>query len=567
MIERPRIGDRFELIELIDKGGMGTVYRALDTQTGETVAVKALKPDLVLLEPAIIDRFKREGEALRQLNHPAIVKVIATIEQDNKSYIVMEFIGGGSLDKLLRAEKSLSVERTIQIALDIADALTRAHRLKIIHRDIKPANVLLADDGTPRLTDFGVVQFGDAVGKLTELGMVVSTISYLAPEVVNGGGYDERSDIWSFGVMLYEMLSGSNPFSEATVSAALDSILTKVPRDLTDFRTDVPSDLAYLIDRMIAKDPSDRIDSARTIGAELETVLAFIQRAKQPSKIGTQEITPRSRPESFYTTPVPRANPIPPAPPISVPKPSVADPSARPSRPSAPTPGGSFGRMIVSDTLGTGEVRSPRKIVGDPRMFIAYRREDSGEIARKIYDLLHKELGDNDVARDVDRVANRTINRVVLAQDIVQSFDAMIVVIGRQWMGVPGSGGTNVSLRALENPKDSLRIQLEAGLKRDDMLIVPVLVDGADMPTINMLPPSLHKIVAKPPFHLNWTPAQSNEVLEKEVTKLTKQIRAHFNPPRRSWVIPVVVAVVIVLVVTILIVILLSIGASSAPLT
>lgn len=563
MIERVRIGDRFELLELIDQGGMGTVYRALDTQTGETVAVKALKPELTQLEPAIMERFRLEGEALRQLNHPNIVKVIAMPEHQGKSYLVMEYIGGGSLAQHLRAEKSLSVERTIQIALDIADALTRAHRLNILHGNLKPANVLLANDGTPRVTDFGVAE---SMTRLTEIGAFVGIISYSAPEVVKGGSRDERSDIWSLGVMMYEMLAGSNPFAELTPPATLHAILHKVPRDLTDVRPDVPSDLAYLIDRMIAKDPADRLSSARSIGAELETVLAHLQRSRQAPKIGTQEMPPHAdhdedAPDAMDKTPthVPALVPVSPAAPAA-PSPAATHPS-RPSRPSAPTPGGSFGRMILSDTLGTDELPAPRRVVADPRVFVAYRREDSGEIARKIYDLLHKELGDTDVARDVDRVANRTINRVVLAQDIVQSFDTMVVVIGRQWMGLPGGS----TARALDNPKDPVRIQLEAGLRRPDMLIIPVLVDGADMPPLDRLPPSLHKIAEKTPFRLTWTPSQDMALLQNEVRRLIKQIRAYFNPPRQKWtlVLPVGAVIFIVLLVVLLVLIALMNGGAS----
>jgi serine/threonine protein kinase len=146
------IGDRFQIDDLerdfLGRGGMGDVYRGRDLQTGEPVAIKALRPEVVSGDPNALARFLREGEALRQLNHPNIVQVVDGIEENERHYLVMEYVPGGSLRDLLEQEGRLSVERTVEIALDVADALTRAHRLGILHRDLKPANVLLADSGS-----------------------------------------------------------------------------------------------------------------------------------------------------------------------------------------------------------------------------------------------------------------------------------------------------------------------------------------------------------------------------------------------------------------------------------
>src|SRR5215813_2838993 len=149
------IANRFELGDFLSQGGMGTVYRGRDAQTGETIAIKQLKPELVDNTSELLQRFIREGEALRTLNHPNIVKLLATAEQDGQQYLVMEYMAGGSLADLLKDQPQLPIPRVMEIALELSDALARAHHLKIIHRDVKPANVLLAPDGTPRLTDFG----------------------------------------------------------------------------------------------------------------------------------------------------------------------------------------------------------------------------------------------------------------------------------------------------------------------------------------------------------------------------------------------------------------------------
>jgi serine/threonine-protein kinase len=159
MSGRQIVGGRFEIADperdLLGRGGMGDVYRGIDTRTGELVAVKVLRSEVVTGAPDAVARFIREGEALRELNHPNIVKMVAAVEEGGRHYLVMEYVPGGSLRDLLERQEALPVTRTVEIALEVADALTRAHHLGIIHRDLKPSNVLLAEDGTPRVSDFG----------------------------------------------------------------------------------------------------------------------------------------------------------------------------------------------------------------------------------------------------------------------------------------------------------------------------------------------------------------------------------------------------------------------------
>jgi len=192
------IANRFRINDperdLLGRGGMGVVYRATDTQTGELVAVKALDPQIVAHDPAMLERFVREGEALRRLNHPNIVRMVAAIRENGRQYLVMEYVSGGSLEDLLKKQGRLPGTRVIQIALEIADALARAHHLGIIHRDLKPANVLLAEDGTPRLADFGIAHV-ESGPRLTQTGLLMGTVDYLSPEVCQGEPPDERADI------------------------------------------------------------------------------------------------------------------------------------------------------------------------------------------------------------------------------------------------------------------------------------------------------------------------------------------------------------------------------------
>ena len=289
------ITDRFELHNLLGRGGMGEVYCATDTHTGEAVAVKALNPDVLTNDPMLLERFVREGEALRQLNHPNIVHMVAAVEEQGRHYLVMEFVEGGSLRDLLNSRGSLPASEVVKTALEVSDALTRAHHLKIIHRDLKPGNILLAKDGTPRLADFGIAHIQDS-SQLTQSGTLIGTVDYLSPEVCQGDPSNELSDIWSFGVMLFEMLSGKLPFEGKSMTAKLTAILHQPIPDLNQLAPNAPDALVDLIYRMLEKDSLQRIPSVRLVGAELEAILK-----------GREPVTPsRARgAESRFETPTP----------------------------------------------------------------------------------------------------------------------------------------------------------------------------------------------------------------------------------------------------------------------
>ena len=293
------VAGRYQQESLIGHGGMGDVYRGTDTHTMQSVAIKRLHQDIVRENPDIVDRFRREGEALRQLNHPNIVKILDAVEEDGKQYLVMEYVGGGSLRDLLDEQSRLPMEAVLNIALDLADALTRAHRMNIIHRDIKPDNVLLAEDGTPRLTDFGVARLGNR-SRLTQTGSVIGTYAYLSPEACNGLELDERADIWSFGVMLFEMLTGRVPFQETSTAAILTAILTKPAPDLQRLRPGAPPALIDLIYRMLEKDRDRRVSSVRLIGAELEAIIRGLDTPLRDLVLGAGQQLPAG---SRFATP------------------------------------------------------------------------------------------------------------------------------------------------------------------------------------------------------------------------------------------------------------------------
>ncbi len=264
------INERYEIQSELGQGGMGTVYLARDTQTNVPVAIKELKDRGGKTE--LLERFRREGEALRQLNHPNIVNLLDAFELHDQHYLVMEYVEGGDLENLLEERGKLDVEQILKIALELADALTRAHHLDIIHRDIKPANVLLAQDGTPRLADFGVAYYNQTT-HLTQEGVILGTVPYLSPEGCQGKALEARSDIWSFGVLLYEMLTGELPFQGENIVGMIAAILNEPIPDLEALRPDALEGLVDLVYRMLAKTPDARIPSVRLVGAEIEGLL------------------------------------------------------------------------------------------------------------------------------------------------------------------------------------------------------------------------------------------------------------------------------------------------------
>lgn len=263
------LNDRFEIIARLGKGAMGEVFRATDRQTGETVAVKVLSGDLAM-EPDMIERFRREGEALRQLRHPNIVGLVDTFMHAGGQVIVMDFVPGGSLHDLLRRDGPLPVERARRMALDLCDALIRAHRLDIIHRDIKPENILIAQDGTPRLTDFGVARLVGGSTRLTGTGTQVGTPYYMAPEAWEGQAVDAQADVWSLGVALHEMLAGQVPFGGETMASVMNKVLTTPPPDLKNLRPEVPDGIARVVARMLTRDKAARYSTVREASADLE---------------------------------------------------------------------------------------------------------------------------------------------------------------------------------------------------------------------------------------------------------------------------------------------------------
>lgn len=298
-------GDRFETQEILGHGGLGTVYRALDRETGQTVALKVLRPEIIASDPSIITRFQREAELLRELDHPNIVRAIASGMDDDTHYIVMEYLEGGTLRELLRKQKQIAVPRVLEIGIDVADALTRAHRMNVVHRDIKPANIIFDAANTPHLTDFGIARLGEET-RLTQVGDILGSYNYISPEACGGLAIDHRTDIWSFGVTLFEMLAGRPPFIGDSPGAVVNGIMHQPIPLVSQYRPDTPIQLVTLIKMMLERDPAKRISSMRLVGAELENIIrtlytptdSFPVTMAQQSRFDTTGSTPVVKPEN-----------------------------------------------------------------------------------------------------------------------------------------------------------------------------------------------------------------------------------------------------------------------------
>ena len=249
------IADRYELKDAVGTGGMSTVFCAHDTLLERDVALKLLH-EHHSRDDDYVERFRHEARAVAQLSHPNIVTVIDRGEADGRQFIVFEYVEGENL-KELASRGPLSVRRTLELALEVAQALAFAHAQGLVHRDVKPQNVLLSGDGRAKVTDFGIARSLDAVGR-TETGTVLGSSHYIAPEQARGERVDTKTDVYSFGCMLFELLAGSVPFDgESFLAVAMRHVNEPAPSVL-ERRPDTPLRLAGLIERCLAKSPEER---------------------------------------------------------------------------------------------------------------------------------------------------------------------------------------------------------------------------------------------------------------------------------------------------------------------
>ena len=267
------ISERYRLEEKIGSGGMSSVYRAFDPMLERWVAIKLMHRD-ISNDPDQLERFRREARAVAQLNHPHVVTVIDAGEDDGAPYIVFEYVEGETLKERIRRLGRLPVSEAVAYAIEIGRALESAHANRLVHRDVKPQNVLIDRDGRAKVTDFGIARSLEAQG-LTATGRVLGTTDYVSPEQALGHEVTGQSDIYSLGIVLYEMLTGETPFNADTqVAVAMKHVRDPLP-DVQRRRPEISAALASVVERSTAKETQNRYPSVSQMVHDLEEVLAI----------------------------------------------------------------------------------------------------------------------------------------------------------------------------------------------------------------------------------------------------------------------------------------------------
>ena len=277
---------RYQLIEELGRGGMGVVYKAEDTKLKRTVALKFLPPELTHIAD-VKDRFMREAQAAAALDHPNICTVYEFDEAEEKTFISMAYVEGKSLRKSLESGP-LELDEALRIATQVAEGLQIAHKKGIIHRDIKSANIMVTEDNQAKIMDFGLARMTGGT-LITQEGTAMGTIAYMSPEQAQGEEVDHRTDIWSFGVVLYELFTGQLPFKGEQDQAVVYSILNRKPKPLAELRSEIPVSIGQVVDKALEKNPDERyqqidelLDDLKCISAGIvpEEIKARLRKAK-----------------------------------------------------------------------------------------------------------------------------------------------------------------------------------------------------------------------------------------------------------------------------------------------
>jgi predicted Ser/Thr protein kinase len=292
----------YRILEKLGGGGMGVVYKAEDTKLGRMVALKVLPPERVA-DPSRRRRFIQEARAASALNHPNIITIYDIDEADGVHFIAMEYVQGKTLDRLI-ARHGLRVSEALKYAVQMAAALAKAHSAGIVHRDLKPTNVMVTDDGLVKVLDFGLAKLTEAaptseaetvatVGPATEEGTIVGTVGYMSPEQAEGKSVDARSDIFSFGSVLYEMLTGQRAFQGETKASTIAAILREEPKPLSQVAEGLPHEVERLVKRCLRKDREHRFQTMADLKVALEELKEESDSGELAEAVGAGLARPR----------------------------------------------------------------------------------------------------------------------------------------------------------------------------------------------------------------------------------------------------------------------------------
>jgi eukaryotic-like serine/threonine-protein kinase len=260
---------RYEITGELGKGAMGQVYKAVDPNIGREVALKTMRMDVHGMEnEEMLKRFKNEARAAGVLNHPNIVTIYDAGDVDGLFYIAMEFVDGEMLHSQMAEQRQLPADRVVQISRDICAGLDYAHSKGVIHRDVKPANMMITQTGVTKIMDFGIAKAG---GGMTSTGQVLGTPNYMSPEQVKGKELDGRSDLFSFGVMLYEMVTGEKPFAGQNVTTIIYKVVNENPVPPRELDVTIHPGLSAVIEKSLQKDPAMRYQTGAELVRDLES--------------------------------------------------------------------------------------------------------------------------------------------------------------------------------------------------------------------------------------------------------------------------------------------------------
>ena len=275
MADKWRMLDRYRILREIGHGAMGTVFEAIDGASGERVAVKILKKSLQANSVAR-QRFRREVEAASRIDHPVIIKIREWGEDAEQTYIVMEYVDGQPLSKLLSPIAPFPLVNTVRIVHQVAGGLASVHRAGLVHRDIKPDNIMVLKDAAVKLSDFGVAKIPDSA--LTQAGELWGTLNYMSPEQVQGRlDINGKSDIFSLGVVLFEMLTCKRPFGDGLDATLIRRIIENPAPRVTTLKPGIPEVFDFIVARALAKDPADRFVSCDEFAQALKSAMPFLR--------------------------------------------------------------------------------------------------------------------------------------------------------------------------------------------------------------------------------------------------------------------------------------------------